>query len=100
MESGQIRDHQISASSQLDNSRAAFNGRLNVDKEFDAWGSVFTDQNPWLQVDFMVNTTVSAISTQGRKSANHWVKSYSLSYSNNGIDFQFHKENGQIKVVT
>ena len=100
MENGQIKDDQIRASSRYNHQFAASNGRLNLNVESGAWAYLRSDQNPWLQVDFMENTTVTAISTQGQRNFDHWVKNYTVSYSSNGTYFQFYEVNGQIKVVS
>ena len=41
---------------------------------------------------------MKGIGSQGRQDANQWVKSYTLSYGMNGVDFAHYKENGRVKV--
>ena len=99
MENGQIEDDQIRASSEVDNGHAAVNGRLNLIRGVGAWLAKGGDENPWLQVDFLENTTVTAISTQGRHDSLQFVKSYTVSYSNDGTSFKFCEESGEVKVA-
>ena len=37
--------------------------------------------------------------TQGRQDARQWVTKYSLSYSQNGINWAYYKENSGVKVL-
>ena len=56
------------------------------------------DQNPWLQVDFGVETRIMGISTQGSYYDDFWVKSYSLQYRNNRSSFKQYQQNYRNKV--
>lgn len=72
--------------------------RLNW-KDGHCW--VAYGQNPWLQVSFNRFTKVMQILTQGRwgsHSSEQWVKSYSLSYGNDGVDFYDYAYRGNTKV--
>ena len=42
---------------------------------------------------------VRGIGSQGRQDANQWVKSYTVSYGMNGVDFTQYKENRRVKVT-
>ena len=42
---------------------------------------------------------VRGIGTQGRQDANQWVKTYTVSYGMNGVDFTQYKENRRVKVT-
>jgi hypothetical protein len=56
--------------------------------------------NQWLQVDLEQLTVITGISTQGRANCcNQFVKTYIVSYSNDGAQFQPYKEQNQIKVI-
>ena len=46
-----------------------------------------------------VVTRVKRIATQGRYDANQWVKSYTLSYSNNGIRFIPYRRGRRVQVI-
>jgi len=61
-----------------------------------AWGAGSNDVNQWLQIGgFAVPVTCVSVSTQGRYQVGHWIKNYTVSYSNNGIDW-IHADNGKI----
>lgn len=102
MESGEIADTQISASSQWDINHAAIQGRLNFQlrgSKRGAWSSRSNDLNQWLQVDLVSFTTVAGVATQGRniygwQRWKQWVTSFNLQYSVDGVIFQFYKEAG------
>ena len=102
MESGAISDERISASSEWDHDHAAIQGRLNFQKtaiKRGAWSALTNDANQWLQVDLgSYYTKITRIATQGRNSpssVNQWVTKYKLQYGNNGVNFQFYREQGQ-----
>ena len=102
MESGAITDGQISASSILynDDKYAAVNGRLNKEKSQASAGAWAPNSNTanreWLQVDLGgQNLAVTRVATQGRNNKNEWVTSYKLQYSNDGMNFQYYREEGQ-----
>ena len=95
MESGAIKDAQITASTQWDNNHAPQRARLNMKLtgvKRGAWSSRVLDLKQWLQVDLGSYTTVTGVATQGMNS--HWqrVTKYRLQYSNDGVNFQFYKE--------
>ena len=99
MESGEITDAQLSASSQYSGRvyKTPSQGRLNFQSDpgkiAGAWCPRKNDPDPWLQVDFRSYTTVTRIATQGRNGwGNWWVTKYRLLYSDNGITFHYHKD--------
>jgi len=100
MESGAISDKQITASSQLDSKHAPFQGRLHFQvqtKKAGSWSAGINDLRQWLQVDLLSQQTkVACIATQGRHDTSQWVTKYKLQYSNDGVTFQFYREQGQI----
>jgi hypothetical protein len=101
MENGDIPDSQILASSEWDANHGAINSRLNFraqGKRQGAWSSRSNDLNQWLQVNFVLQATVTEILTQGRSNANQWVTSFTVSYSNDGLDFFAYRVNGVVKV--
>ena len=97
MENKNIPDAQITASSEYNNSTRAFYGRLNLEAEggnAGAWSARYDDYNQWLQVDLGNKTQVTGIKTQGQEHDTcQWVKSYTISYSNDGIKFTAYKQN-------
>ncbi len=101
MRNGLISDSQISASSEWrvnhgpSNSRlfyAPHNGRTG------SWSSKKNDINQWLQVDFMRPTVIVGVSTQGRAGYTQYVKTYTLSHSQDGVSFQAYTPHGLLKV--
>ena len=99
MQSGVISDGQISASSEWDGHLAATQGRLNFKHagiKVGAWSSRTLDTKQWLQVDLgSYYTRISRVATQGRNSYDQWVTEYQLQYGNNGVNFQYYREQGQ-----
>ena len=105
MEDGTITDGQISASSEYPYSvsHGPANARLNFrggNGRTGSWSVAPGDNNPWLKVDFLHETTVTGVITQGRPDAccPQWVSRYTVSYSQDGVNFQNYMENGQRKV--
>ena len=102
MQNGLISDSQISASSQYDPYHSSSNSRLFYvphDGRAGAWRSGTNDANQWLQIDFRRITTIVEVSTQGRAGYYQYVKSYTLSYSDEGLSFQKYKRHGLVKVI-
>ena len=99
MENGAISDGQISASSQLDSSHAVIQARLHFKATADkagSWSARSNDVNQWLQVDLgSRHTKVTRVATQGRNDSLQWITKYKLQYSDDGVNFQYYKEQGQ-----
>ena len=100
MENGEISDDQISASSEFAHNTPAKVARLNRKDQTEdfqgAWVALFKDVNQWLQIDLKVtNTGVTGVATQGRNGNGHWVTKYNLQYSNDEVNFQYYREQGQ-----
>ena len=89
----------MSASSQLDANHAAIKGRLNsqaTSSKAESWSAFISNADQWLQVDMgNMFITVTRISTQGGNTRSEWVTNYTLGYSDDGIYFQFYKEQKQ-----
>ena len=101
MRNGLISDSQISASSQWDSNHSPSNSRLFYaphNGRTGAWSSKTNDMNQWLQIDFKRLTAIVGVSTQGRAGYTQFVKSYTLSYSQDGLSFQDYKPHGLLKV--
>ena len=93
MEKGAIYDGQISASSQLDADHEASQGRLNLKG---SWTAYANDGKQWLQIDLGSNpVTVTQVATQGSNFQSQWVIKYTLKYSDDGLNFQLYKQQGQ-----
>lgn len=101
MESGAISSKQITASSEWDVYHAGFLGRLhfkNAQGISGGWTSLTNSAEEWLQVDLRERTYVTRVATQGRTGPYccQWVSKYKLQYSDDGVTFQYYKEQGQI----
>ena len=91
MENGEISDDQITALSEYSPNHRAPNARLNFNKNSGAWSAKTNDQNQWLQADFQRSTIITGISTQGRIRFAQFVKSYTVSFSDDERNFQSFK---------
>ena len=101
MESGLIKDAQITASTQWDANHAAIQGRLNFlagGGKAGSWSSRQNNVNQWIQVDLLTYTKVTRIVTQGRNAFAQWVTKYTLQYSEDGATFQNYHVPGQDSV--
>ena len=101
MESGEISNRQITASSQLDASHAAIQGRLNLKatgNKAASWSAVSNDPSQWLEVDLgRPNTKVTGVATQGGNYPPQWVTKYKLQFSNDGGIFNYYTDPRQIE---
>ena len=100
MENSEISDGQIRSSSNWNGNSGASYGRLyfqTTGGKQGSWTAAKKNQNQWLQVDLgSQNTKVTRVATQGRQDADQWVTSYKLQYGNDGVNFQYYKEQGKI----
>ena len=100
MENGAILDEQITSSSQRDENHAPFQGRLHFQasgRKQGSWVAASSDVHQWLQIDFGSQfTKVTRVATQGRNGVCcEWVSRYKLQYCDNGVNFQYYREQGQ-----
>ena len=101
MENGKISDEQITSSSDWRDNHGPANGRLNFvasNGRTGSWSSGTNDVNQWLQVDFQRSTIITGISTQGRQDHYQFVKSYTISFSDDEKCFNEYKTGGTLKV--
>ena len=101
MESGDIRNDQITASSHYHGAtggRYAWEGRLNND---DCWVTATSNPtDPWIQVELLRTTVVTGIITQGRPNCCHWVTNLQIQYGDSESTLMYIIENGEPKVST
>jgi len=97
MESGAIADNEITASTLLNASTSAKNGRLNYTAG-SSWCAATNDSNPYLQIDLQTLHIICAVSTQGNSQADQWVETYTLQSSTDGTTWTDYEEDGQVKV--
>ena len=99
MESRTISDGQLSASSQWDANHAAIQGRLHLHltrSKAGSWSARTNDVNQWLQIDLgNQHTKVTGVATQGRNAVQQWVTKYQLQYSDDGVNFNYYREQPQ-----
>lgn len=103
MQNGQIPDSSISASTMYNSYMGPENGRLHFQAksgEYGAWAVASNSNNEfqWFQVDFGSFAKITGLSTQGRQDGSWWVKTYSVSFSYEGVFFENYKENNITKV--
>jgi len=84
MESGKIKDSQITASSYHDDTVAPSNARLHTNSVQGEHGGVWaaeTNRNPqWVQIELGTVKKVTAIATQGNPDMDMWPKTYQILY--------------------
>lgn len=95
MENFRITPTQITASSQYDGNHAPNIGRLHYMGYAGAWAAVVNNLNQWIQIDFLIKTTVTYVATQGRHTVGQWVTQYKLQYSSDGSSFEVFKQQGE-----
>ena len=91
----------FSASSKWNSNHGPSRARLNTVRQghkTGAWSAKRNDRRQWIQVDLGTRTTVTQILTQGRQDANQWVKTYTVSYGNNGRKFVAYRAKGRVRV--
>uniref|UniRef100_A0A8C3TTR7 ferroxidase n=1 Tax=Catharus ustulatus TaxID=91951 RepID=A0A8C3TTR7_CATUS len=97
MESGEIKNTQIRASSTMTswfNTWDASLARLNQNGKMNAWRAKLNNNQQWLQIDLLTVKKITAIATQGvtSLSAENFVKTYVLLYSNEGSEWKSYTE--------
>ena len=100
MENGAILDEQITASSEWDENRASFQGRLHFKKSGNkqgSWSAATSDAYQWLQIDLVSQyNEVTGVATQGRNVFKYqFITKYRLQYSSDGVIFLYYRERGQ-----
>ncbi|KAJ7358754.1 hypothetical protein OS493_021530 [Desmophyllum pertusum] len=98
MENRNIKDEQISASSQNSYKAKPSYARLNNKSDklsFGGWCAKDTDKNSFLQIDLLFPHTLTRIATQG--AASNYVGQYSLTFSYDNISWFNYTVGGKIK---
>ncbi|XP_028407277.1 lactadherin-like [Dendronephthya gigantea] len=102
MQSRMIVDSQITASSSKFFQSGAWNGRLNLttvdNVRYGGWIAADYDSDPWLEVDFIANITLTSISTQGLDGGQSWVRSYTVAFGFRRVTLEEYKHKDEIKV--
>ena len=97
MGDGSIIDSQITASS---TTTAVLNaGAVRLDTTENVWIPKTFDYNSWLQVEFQEIVNITIIKTQGGFTEKSFVRTFSVSYGDDGTNFQDYKDAGRTKVL-
>ena len=96
MESGKIKNEQITASTSLMNYEP-FEGRLNF-KGGRGWYAAYNRKTEYLQIDFKRVVNITAVATQGKSNKIFYVKEYKLSLSDDGKTWKEYTETNKTKV--
>lgn len=91
----------LTASSMYNHYYGPWSARLqarNYGSTRGGWIAKYRNTHQFLQIDLGITSRVKRIATQGRYDANQWVKSYTVSYSNNGVRFFPVKHGKRVKV--
>ena len=93
---GSVSNSQFTASSEYDSTKVASNVRMGVIGA--SWRPSDDDYKPWLQVDFQETVTVAMIKTRGAYDVYWFVRTFSVSYGDDGSNFQDHVDGERTKV--
>ncbi|XP_022809858.1 uncharacterized protein LOC111346861 [Stylophora pistillata] len=107
LQSGDIPNSDITASSEWAANHGPSNARLNRPAgggKTGAWSAKANDKGQWIQVNFRQLTRVTKVAIQGRQEYPQWVTAFKISYSLDGRNFQYlekvyHGNNDQNSVV-
>ena len=94
LESGCIKDAQITASSQWDGNHPAVHGRSNFKAgggKKGGWSACQNNANQWIQAALRSYTKVKSITTKGKNAHSQWVTAYKLQYCEDGVNFYDYK---------
>ena len=103
LQSGHLKNHLVTASSQWDKYHAAFLARLHWQRRgryMGAWSARHNNRYQWLQLDFGGWAKIIRLATQGRQDTDQWVTQYYVRHSLDGIRFVDYQERNTRKVGT
>ena len=103
LQSGRLKNHLVTASSQWDKNHAAFLARLHWQRRgryMGAWSARHNNRYQWLQLDFGRWAKIIRLATQGRQDTDQWVTQYYVRHSLDGIRFVDYQERNTRKVGT
>ncbi|XP_039283049.1 LOW QUALITY PROTEIN: hemocytin [Nilaparvata lugens] len=93
VESGAMRNKQISVSSHLDENFQAHDIALSSDR---GWAPLIDSPHQWVQFDFLEERTITGVVTKGgsilvdgKDVENAWVEAYKVAYSHDGSEWSF-----------
>ena len=79
IETGNVSDSQLVSTSNLDNDTDARYGRLNQPNS--AWIAGIDDENQWIEVRLLRQTTMTGVLIQGNPTSDRWVTKFQIKYS-------------------
>ncbi|KAK3746636.1 hypothetical protein QZH41_012843, partial [Actinostola sp. cb2023] len=96
IESKEIPDNQITASTYFDSNHAPHMGRLNYPFGAHAWCAANKDTNQWLKFDLGYTMLVTGIVTQSKGYGYpQWVTTYKISYSLDNSNWAYYRDDEQ-----
>jgi len=95
--SGAIPDNKITASSVQSARTPAKNGRVNYTAA-SSWCAGASDPSPYLQIDLQTLHIICAVSTRGNSQEDHWVETYTLQSSTDGLVWTDYNDACQVKL--
>ena len=101
MEDQRILSGHLRASSSYNYKHGPDRARLNLYASHGrtgAWVARHRNTNQWLQIDLRQMSVIKGIATQGRRGAHQWVRTFQLSHSRYGAQFQSYVSYGRVKV--
>ncbi|XP_070573601.1 lactadherin-like [Ptychodera flava] len=99
IESGEIPDSQMTASSVYNSEHMPYQGRLNyVGPGSDAWCAGLNTVGQWLQINLGRERTITKVATQGRGDYDQSVKTFHLAY-NDGQDWKYVQDDDHSRKV-
>ncbi|CAH3022884.1 unnamed protein product [Porites evermanni] len=103
LQSGRLKNHLVTASSQWDKYHAAFLARLHWQRRgryMGAWSARHNNRYQWLQLDFGRWAKIIRLATQGRQDTDQWVTQYYVKHSLDGMRFVDYQERNTRKYFT
>lgn len=95
LEDKRITDGSLTASTYYNHHLSPWHGRLNSRW---SWSVRHNRRGEWFQVNFVELMRIKGVATQGRQDASQWVRSYTIMYSVDGMNFVSYKEGRTTKV--
>ena len=95
LEDKRVPNGHLTASTYYNHHLSPWHGRLNHRW---SWSVRLRRVGQWFQVNFVELMRIKGVATQGRQDANQWVRSYTVSYSIDGMNFMPYMENRRLKV--
>ena len=101
LQNGRLRNHLITASSQIDKYSGAYMARLNHRRRgryMGGWTALYNNRYQFLQLNFGAPAKIIRFATQGREDQDQWVTTYYIMSSRDGVRFVEYKERNNRRV--